>query len=244
MYANFAYIYDKLTYDIDYKKWADYIESIFARKGAKPESIVDLGCGTGSFCIEMAARGYDMIGIDLSGEMLSCAQNKALEAGYDILYLQQDMTEFELYGTVDCIVCMLDSLNYITDKRKLHKLFKLVRNYLNPGGFFIFDINTGYKLEKVLGSNEFFDINDDITCLWQNRFDKKKKICRFDLTFFVKENELYRRYDEIHEERAYTIEQINEGLKKENLELLNIYNAFSFKAPLVKSERIFFVCRK
>jgi 2-polyprenyl-3-methyl-5-hydroxy-6-metoxy-1,4-benzoquinol methylase len=141
--------------DIDYSQWADYIEQIFRRNGVSPSLAADLGCGTGSFCMEMAKRGYEMIGIDLSAEMLSCARQKALEAGADILYLNQDMTEFELYGTVDAITCLMDSVNYVTYKSDLKRLFRLVNNYLNPGGLFVFDINSPYKIENILGTNVF-----------------------------------------------------------------------------------------
>lgn len=244
MYEGFAYIYDKLAYDIDYAKLADYIESIFAKTGVKPQRIVDLGCGTGSFCNEMAARGYCMTGIDLSGDMLSCARNKSLEKQYDILYLQQDMTDLELYGKTDCFVCLHDSLNYITDKRRLKRMFRRVARYLNPGGLFIFDINTVYKFEKVLGNNFFFDIGDDIAYLWQNHFDKKSRICQFDLTFFILEGSTYKRFDEIHEERAYTIDEIKQAIEKSELRLLNIYDAFKFRSPSKNSERVFFVCKK
>ncbi|NLD49455.1 MAG: class I SAM-dependent methyltransferase, partial [Clostridiaceae bacterium] len=184
MYSGFAYIYDKLMYDIDYKKWAGYIEDIFKENGIKPSLVLDLGCGTGSFCLEMASRGYDMIGIDSSEDMLGCAAQKS--AGVkNILYLKQDMTNFELYGTVDCIVCLLDSINYVLYKKDLKRLLKLVHNYLNHGGLFIFDINTPYKFENVFMENVYYDISDEITYIWQNNFDKRKRICEFDLTFFI-----------------------------------------------------------
>ncbi len=244
MYNDFAYEYDRLMNDIDYKKWADYIVSIFNKNNLSPSMILDLGCGTGSFCIEMAKRGYDMIGVDSSSDMLCCAKEKALKAGCDILFLNQDMSSFELYGTVDVIVCLVDSLNYLTVKQDVKKVFKLAENYLNPDGIFIFDINTEYKLSKVLGNNVFYDVRDDVSYIWQSAYDSRKKLCNYDVTFFVQQDELYRRYDEIHTERAYKIDELSDLLTASGLVSLNIYDELTFNSFNSKSERVFFVCRK
>lgn len=244
MYENFAYVYDRLMCDVDYVCWADYIQAIFREKRVSPSLLLDLGCGTGSFCIEMAQRGYDIIGIDLSTDMLSCAREKTEKEGLDILYLNQDMSDFELYGTVDAVVCLLDSINYITDKRDVKRMFKRVSNYLNPGGLFVFDINSPYKLENVLGENVFYSVDEDVSYIWQNRYNKKKKLCEFDLTFFVKLDESYKRYDEIHHERAYSRNELEEMLHDSGLRLLEVYGDLGFSPPAVNSERIFFVCKK
>ncbi|MGI6777811.1 MAG: class I SAM-dependent DNA methyltransferase [Acetivibrionales bacterium] len=245
MYEGFAYIYDRLTRDIDYCRWADYIEEIFRINSQHPKLVLDMGCGTGTFCIEMAYRGYDMIGIDSSLDMLNCARQKTEKAGFDILYINQDMTGFELYGTVDAIVCLLDSFNYITRKSDLKKMLKLVRNYLNPDGLFIFDVNSLYKIRDILGNNVFFSVEDDITYIWDNKYKNDNSICEFDLTFFVKDgSNLYRRYDEIHRERAYSVEELTVLIGQSGMQLLNVYDDLSFLPPNDKSERIFFVCRK
>lgn len=243
IYGDFALYYDRLMKDVDYSLWADYVTAIFKRHGCEPKLIADLGCGTGSFCLEMAKRGYDMTGIDISADMLSIAKQKADSAGADILFLDQDMTSFELYGTMGAITCLVDSINYITYKNDMKRMFRLVNNYLDPGGLFVFDVNSPYKFEKILSSNVFCETGD-ISYIWQNSFDRRSGLCRFDLTFFVKEGEYYRRFDETHYERSYGTDELARMLRAAGLTVLGIYEAFGFKNPGPKAERILFVCRK
>jgi SAM-dependent methyltransferase len=191
----------------------------------------------------MASRGFDMIGIDLSSDMLCRAKEKTMEAGLDILYLNQDMAEFELYGTVDAIVCLMDSINYITETDDLRDLFKLVKNYLNPGGLFIFDINSKYKFEEVLNDSVFYSVEDDISYIWENRYDSETGLCEFDLTFFTKEGNAYKRWDELHVERAYSVEELKEMLEESGLLLLKTYQNLELVQQDDRSERIFFVCK-
>lgn len=243
MYNRFAYLYDNLINDVDYKKWADYYFNIFQRYGlTNPKLGLDLGCGTGSLTTEFASRGIEMTGVDLSEDMLMVAREKS--AGMDILYLNQDMCSFELYGTVDFIVSSLDCMNYITDKRDLLKVMKLANNYLNPRGLFIFDINTRHKLENVIGNNTFILENDDVFCSWQNEYDRKRKICDFYLTFFMKNGREYTRFDEEHSERAYEIEEIKSVIESSGMRLLKVYHDLSFQNPAKNSERVFFVVQE
>lgn len=242
MYNRFAYLYDKLINDVDYKAWADYYFKILDLYKIKPKLGLDLGCGTGNMTTELAKRGVEMTGVDISEDMLSVAREKS--EGLDILYLNQDMCEFELYGTVDFIISSLDCINYITDKRALLKVFKLVNNYLDPGGIFIFDINTRHKIENVLGDNTFILENEDVFCSWQNEYDKRSHICDFYLTFFCKENGAYHRFDEEHSERAYDIEEISDMVKKAGMHVLGIYDELSFTKPGKNSERVFFVVQE
>ncbi|RCX18332.1 methyltransferase family protein [Anaerobacterium chartisolvens] len=245
MYRGFAYIYDKLMYDVDYEKWVCYIQDIFKKNEVSPSLVLDLGCGTGNFCIEMAQKGFDMIGIDISPDMLSCAREKSIKKGLDnILYLNQDMRDFELYGTVDAIVCLMDSVNYITAKNDVKKIFKLVANYLNPEGLFIFDINSCYKLKDILGNNLYYDIGDDAAYIWQNSYEAKKRQCIFDLTFFIRRGELFEKCEEVHSQRAYSVSEIESMLSFGGLKTVSIFDSLTFNPPHSKSERIFFVSKK
>ena len=245
MYKGFAEIYDRLTQDIEYVKWADYLESAFLKFHKKPSLILDLGCGTGNMTLEMASRGYEMIGVDLAPGMLSKADEKARQKGLDILFLNQDMCEFELYGTVDVVICMLDSINYIIRQNDLNRVFKLVHNYLNPGGLFIFDINSDYKLSRILGNETFYELDEDVSWIWQNTYDSRKKLCYFDLTFFLKtDGGLYDRFEETHIERAYSNETIKKMLNKSHLQLLGSYGELRFNKPAAKEQRIFYISQK
>ncbi len=242
MYDEFARVYDKLICDVDYEKWADYYFKIFERYALRPSLGLDLGCGTGSMTLCLAERGVDMTGVDISEDMLAVASKKSV--GKNILYLNQDMAELELYGTVDFAVSGLDCINYITDKRKLLKTFRLVNNYLNPGGLFIFDINTPRKLENTLGNNVFVLEEDNVFLTWQNEFDKRRGLCEFYLSFFLKQGEMYRRFDEQHTQRAYTEAEIRELVEKSGMRLIGVYDELSFNKPKKNGERLFFVAQE
>ena len=240
-YIDFAYVYDKLI-DQDYEKWADYIEQIFKMQGKRPKLVLDLGCGTGNITNILAKRGYDMIGVDLSADMLNVARDKAIEENLDVLYLCQDIREFELYGTVDAVICTLDVLNYITNPDELEEVFALVKNYLNPDGVFIFDINTEYKLKNVLGNNTFVNDENGIFYTWENEYNDK--ISNQYLTFFAEnEDGLYERFDENHIQRAYSIQEIRNKLAENKLAFEAEYELFTFKKPSEKCEKTVIVSK-
>lgn len=244
MYNDFAQVYDTLQ-DADYNKFVDYYEEIFRRLEKKPELVLDLACGTGNITLPMAERGYDMIGLDMSVEMLNIARDKAYEATREILFLCQDMCEMELFGTVDAIVCALDGINYITDYDDLKQLFSLVNNFLNPGGVFIFDINSVHKLKNILGNNTFVNDEQGIFYVWQSEFCDETGICDFDLTFFCEsENGDYIRFDEFQQERAYTIAEIKAAVQSADLDVTGVYKPFEFATATDDNERIFFVVSK
>lgn len=245
MYGRFAEFYDRLTVDIEYDKWADYLESAFLKFGVKPGSILDLACGTGSLTLELFKRGYEMTGLDLSCDMLSVAWEKSRREGADILFVNQDMRKFELCGAVDAVICMLDSINYVTGPKDLIRVFKCVRKCLNPGGLFIFDINSSHKLAEVLPGSVYYQLDEDISWIWHNTYDEEKKLCTLDLTFFARRDDgLYERFDEVHAERAYSHEEIIDALSLAGLVPAGCFGAFGFEPPAPDEQRIFYVARK
>lgn len=236
MYSEFADIYDSLMKDVEYEKWADFFEEIFKRSGIRPELVLDLGCGTGTLTKIMADRGYDMTGVDSSFSML----NKATEKGGDILYLNQDMTEFELYGTMGAIISSLDSVNYITDKKSLEKVFSLAHNYLDYDGVFIFDINSPYKLKNILGGNTYTYDENGIFYTWESVYDEEEMLCDFYLTFFVEcENGKYLRIDEEQTERAWRPVELVKMLEKTGFCDIEVFGDKTFSEPKETEERIF-----
>ena len=240
-YGRFAEIYDRLTFDVGYREMADFLEQIFQKSGQRPSLVLDLACGTGSLTGELASRGYDMIGVDASEEMLMAAREKTQCGG--VLFLEQPMQEFELYGTVDAIVCALDSVNYITDYEELVQVFTLCNNYLNPNGLLLFDINSPYKYQTVLADNVYTYETDDIFYTWENVYDEASKLCDFYLTFFLEqENGLYERFDEAHTQRCYTEGEILSALETAGFTVREVYDGYSFAPVKAESERIFYEC--
>lgn len=244
MYNILASVYDKFQ-EIDYERFIAFYEEIFKRYNIEPKLILDLGCGTGNITIPMAEKGYDMIGIDLSVEMLEIAAEKARKADKDILFLNQDMSDFELYGTVDAMVCALDGVNYLTEDGQLSDMLSKLHYYLNPGGILIFDINTEYKFRNILDGSTFVYDDKDAYCVWNSEFDQEEGICYFDLNIFTQNPDgTYTRRDEFQEERAYSVEDIKKTVEECNLELLGVYDNLSFNPLTDQSERLFFVVRR
>ncbi len=247
-YEAIAGVYDRLNADIDYKAWADFIEKCFEKYlKEKPTLVLDLACGTGRMTRELACRGYDMIGVDGSENMLSEAMYSYEREG--ILYLLQDMREFELYGTVGAVVCCLDSINYLTSREDLEACFRAVHNYLDPDGLFVFDINTPYKFENVYGDNAYILEDEDsdgraVFCGWQNSFDRESGICDFYLTVFEEDGDgAYIRSDEHQTEKCHNTEEIKGALQRAGMELLCICSDFEFKPYNDTDERWYIIAR-
>ena len=216
--------YDILNYNADYKKTADYIESVFSVYNKKPRLVLDLACGTGNLTVELDKRGYDMTGLDLSADMLSVASAKSA-GNKNILWLNQDMRSFELYGTVDAVICCFDSLNYISESAGVKKCFGLVYNYLNPGGLFIFDVNSKYKFENIYGNNNFVLENKKIFCSWQNYYNKKRKTCDFYITLFAGQpGGYYKRYEETQRQKYHGEKFLKNALLESGFADLKIKN--------------------
>ncbi len=227
MYNDFAEIYDGFMDNVPYDAWCEQTTAILHTYGISSGIVTDLGCGTGAMTERMASKGYDMIGVDSSGEMLTEALRKRDMSGHDILYLCQDMRELELYGTCAAVISRCDSLNYITVYDDLVKVFKLVNNYLDPRGLFIFDMKSEFMYKNILGDNTFSRSNEDAAYIWENNYDAERKLNEYELTMFIRTGELFKRVEEIHTQRAYTPDEIKRAASEAGLRWLGIWDADS-----------------
>ena len=245
-YTSFAEVYDMFMDNIPYEDWCGYLTSLLKEYGINDGLVLDLGCGTGTLTELLAKEGYDMIGVDVSEDMLQEAIEKRAESGLPILYLLQDMREFELFGTVDIVLSLCDSINYITEESELLEVFKLVNNYLEPKGYFIFDLNTEYKFKNLLGNKSFSDAEENKAYIWQNYYDEDEKINEYYVNFFIEDEKtgLYERIEEVHYEKAYSIETIRRLLTESGIEFVCAYDAFTFDEPKKDSERIYIISKE
>lgn len=299
-YTSFARVYDLFMDNVPYEEWCDYITGLLNEYGISDGLVLDLGCGTGSMTELLAARGYDMIGVDASEDMLEIASEKRAASGRDILYLQQDMRSFELFGTVRAVVCLCDSINYLLDPEDLVTVFRLVNNYLDPGGIFIFDLSSEYKYRELLADRTIAENRDEGSFIWDNYYDEESRINEYDLALFIpvgseagkrdqnkvekfgwdaaekpgqdtveefdqdaaekpgcdaeeisdeeygQEGSLYRKYQETHFQRAYSLEEIREALEQSGLEFLAWYDGDGDGRgePQEDSERIYVIARE
>ena len=237
-YGKFAEVYDLLMEDVPYGEIANLIEQEIKAQGIQNPLVLDLACGTGTLTGLLQKKGFDMIGADVSAEMLFVAKQKHP----DILFLNQSMEDFELYGTVGSICCCLDSINYLTEDGALDTVFRLCNNYLEPGGLLLFDINSEYKFSNILADNVFTFDSDDIFYTWENYYMQEEKLCDFYLTFFVKQGALYERFDETHTERCYLENEVREALMQNGFAVKKVLDGFTNNPAHEESERLFFVC--
>ncbi len=243
-YEFLAGSYDQLTQDVGYVAWADYLEAHFATAKRQIHSVLDLACGTGSLTLSLANRGYDMTGVDLSGDMLAQAIDKCAQIeGEPPLFLNQSMDELDLYDTVDACVCCLDSVNYVTEPEELATAFRRVHLFLNSGGLFIFDINSPAKLMGLDGQ-VFLDEDDDTYCVWRAEYDPEERICTYCMDIFRRDGAVWHRGEELHEEYAYTPEELLGFLQEVGFTQIALYGDKSMTPPQDGEERIFFVARK
>jgi len=292
-YTGFAQVYDIFMDNVPYDDWTDYLSSLLREYGVMEGLVLELGCGTGNITRRLAAKGYDMIGIDNSEEMLEISRDKEYEDDFEddydsekektennnfetednadgyledeqlvnsnILYLQQDMRNFELYGTVAAVVSICDSMNYITSEQDLVEVFKLVNNYLDANGLFIFDMNSEYKYKHILSDNTIAENREECSFIWENYYDENKMINEYNVTIYVKleedeekcqeshqieSNQLFERFQETHYQKAYSIETIKKLLEKAGMEFIVAYDAFTHNSPTDKSERIYFIAKE
>ena len=244
-YTSFAEVYDTFMDNVPYEEWADYLEDRLKEYGVKDGLVLELGCGTGSMTELLAEKGYDMIGVDNSEDMLEIAMEKRIESGHDILYLSQNMQEFELYGTVRAIVSVCDSLNYITEREELLQVFRLVNNYLDPEGLFLFDMNTIHKYRDILGDTTIAENRDEGSFIWDNSYDPENGLNIYELAVFLpREDGLYEKAEEVHCQKAYSQEEIEELIREAGMELLEVYDAYTGRPAADDSERLFFIARE
>lgn len=244
-YEFLAGCYDQLTADVRYRAWADYLERHFARSAIPIRTVLDLACGTGSLTRILAERGYEMIGVDQSEEMLAQAAEKCRDvAGERPIFLHQSMEKLDLYGTVDACVCCLDSVNYVTRPAALRRAFQRVHLFLMPGGLFLFDVNTPEKFRKMDGQ-VFLDETEDAYCVWRAEFSEKRRICTYGMDIFRRrEGDLWERGQEVHREYAYELGELAGFLREAGFRRIRVCGDRRLRAPREGEERVFFAAWK
>ena len=244
-YEFLAGCYDQLTADVRYRAWADYLERHFARSAIPVRTVLDLACGTGSLTRILAERGYEMIGVDQSEEMLAQAAEKCRDlAGERLIFLHQSMEKLDLYGTVDACVCCLDSVNYVTRPAALRRAFQRVHLFLMPGGLFLFDVNTPEKFRKMDGQ-VFLDETEDAYCVWRAEFSEKRRICTYGMDIFRRrEGDLWERGQEVHREYAYELGELAGFLREAGFRRIRVCGDRRLRAPREGEERVFFAAWK
>lgn len=243
-YNHLAEYYDMLMDDVDYEAWCDFIEKIFDTYNSAPATVLDTACGTGNITIPMAAKGYNIWGVDISEEMLTVAESKARSQRQNIKFVKQNMTELTLNKSFDAVLCMCDGVNYIIEEEDLIKYFNSVYASLNKNGMFVFDISSRYKLIEILGNNTLFQEKDELCYVWENSYFEDEEVLEMRLNFFVPKDGLYQRMEEYHTQRAYQIDYLKERLVKAGFSNIKVYNDLKLEKPTNESERIFFAAQK
>lgn len=243
-YSVFSQYYDTLMSGVDYPRHAEYLLTLFEHLGHKPGLALDLACGTGSLTLELHRRGIDVYGADASAEMLSQAREKCMNAGADILFLRQKMQELDLYGTVNTIFCTLDSINHLQGRDEVRTAFQRISLFLEPGGYFVFDMNTLFKHEKVLGNNTFVYDTESVYCVWQNRYTAGSGKVDISLDFFERDGKVYRRNTEHFSEFAYPVEWVTAWLREYGFDEIHIFHELSIEPPKKDSQRVVVAAKK
>lgn len=243
-YDDFSRFYDLLTDNVEYEKRADYFCRLLSMCGINEGILLDLGCGTGSMSLAMAERGFDVIGVDSSVGMLNAAQQKMFASGKQMLLLNQSMEEIDLYGTVDCAICVLDGINHLKNEKAVKATFEKVSLFMNKGGAFAFDVNTLYKHKFVLADNVFVYEPDGVYCVWQNSFNEADGSVDISLDFFEEEDGIYYRSGESFTERAYELNDIKAWLEEAGFEVIGIYDDLTLDDVKQNSERAVFLAKK
>lgn len=244
-YGDFAYYYDILTENVDYESRCNYIYDLLAENGVGKGILLDLACGTGTLSLMLEEKGFDVIGVDASEDMLTQAQEKKMECGSEAIFLCQKMEELDLFGTINAAVCTLDSINHVTDESKVREIIRRVSLFMEDKGIFIFDVNTPYKHREVLGNNTFVYDMDEVYCVWQNETDENM-LTTVSLDIFERDEEedTYYKYSEQFQERGYELSFLEKLLKENKFSLIGIYEEMTTEAVKENTERAVFVARK
>ncbi len=242
-YHALACSYDRLTNDVDYKATVDFYNQILASEGCAPDTAVDLACGTGSVALLLAQQGMRVIGVDLSEEMLCVAQRKAQEVENPPLFVCQPLQKLQLPRGVDLAVCALDSLDYITNPADCREAIRRIYRVLNPGGCFIFDVNTPEKL-RAMDGQVFLDEDEDVYCVWRGEFDEDTNICTYAMDLFQRQGKLWHRSYEEHREYAYSAEQLTGYLRQAGFTDIAVYADRRMEMPVAGEQRIYLKARK
>jgi len=240
-YEALAGVYDALTGDVGYERRADYLEKLFRRSRIPVHTVLDLACGTGAMTMELARRGYELISVDASPDMLAAAREKASRLdGEPPMFLNQSMPALDLYGTVDAAVCCLDSLNYLTSPKDVQKTFERLHLFLSPGGLLVFDVNTPAKLAGLDGQ-VFLDETEDIYCVWRTEFEKRSRICSYWMDIFTRRPDgAWQRAGEEHRQRAYEVDELRAWLLEAGFNRIRTYGDCRMSAPREGEQRIYF----
>ena len=242
-YHELAQSYDRLTNDVDYEATVDFYYEILKREGLRPRTAVDLACGTGSVTAILAKKGLQVTGVDMSEEMLTVAQQKAPELDNQPRFVCQPLQELRLPRGVDMTVCALDSLDYITDPKDCKEAIRRVYKALNPGGIFIFDVNTPEKL-RAMDGQVFLDEDDDVYCVWRGEFDEQTNICSYGMDLFQRRGAVWERSFEEHCEYAYSAQQLTGYLKAAGFTHIRVYGDRRMEPPTDGEQRIYIKARK
>ncbi|MBQ6381907.1 MAG: class I SAM-dependent methyltransferase [Clostridia bacterium] len=243
MYQQFARYYDEFTTNVDYARRARYFDSLIAQFGCGKGILLDLACGTGSLSFAMEALGYDVIGADNSAEMLDTAMEKKIEKNSAVMFLNQDMEALDLFGTVTSTICALDSLNHLENIETVQQVFEKVSLFTEPGGVFIFDVNTLYKHTELLGNQAFVFESEDCFLTWQNELCEDNSVNMY-LDFFVPQGESYRRESEFIKEYYYSDERLQSAAQNAGFLLCGVFDDLSMQQPQETGERKIFVFKK
>ena len=243
-YTRFAYAYDKMMENVDYDRWARYVEDLFEYYGPIPKRVLDIACGTGQVTVRLARSGYEMFGVDKALEMMQVAREKARNMRVKIGLAQSDMRSLPFKRTFDAAICLYDSINYMLTREDLRKAFLSAASVLKTGGLYIFDVTTERNIVLHFHLQTFAETEDDFSYIWKNVYSFRDKICRTVLTFFIKEGDTYRRYDELHVQKIFEVDEVKEDLERAGFKMLNAFDAFTFRRWGRDSDRINFIARK